>query len=260
MATAVRGRSGTILAALTLLVVAPVFGEVLSTATAPRDLLTPWNLALMVGMYGCGALLCREVARRYELGWPGAPPARCRVRRVRGGAGRQVLVRPRLLGRDRCRRLQRRVARQRAARRPSDRLPHRRQHRRGDRRGRTPVSCGAGVLGDVGQPQPVRGARRRSRGSPGRRGPAAGPAAGAACSVLRSRQRDDLETRVRSQSLRRLARQARALTADAKTLEGDLQRLTADTSRSSSRSPGSARSSPGLRGAKERTPASRTSQ
>jgi hypothetical protein len=87
-----------------------------------------------------------------------------------------------------------------------------------------------------------------------------GPAAGAACSVLRGRQRDDLETRVRSQSLRRLARQARALTADAKTIEGDLQRLTADTSRSSSRSPGSARSSPGLRGAKGRTPASRTSQ
>jgi hypothetical protein len=55
-----RGRSRTILPSLTLLVVAPVFGEVLSTATAPLDILLPWNLALVVGMYGCGALLCRE--------------------------------------------------------------------------------------------------------------------------------------------------------------------------------------------------------
>jgi hypothetical protein len=66
-----RGRSRTILPSLTLLVVAPVFGEVLSTATAPLDILLPWNLALVVGMYGCGALLCREVAHRYRLGWPG---------------------------------------------------------------------------------------------------------------------------------------------------------------------------------------------
>jgi hypothetical protein len=66
-----RGRSRTILPSLTLLVVAPVFGEVLSTATAPLDILLPRNLALAVGMYGCGALLCREVAHRYRLGWPG---------------------------------------------------------------------------------------------------------------------------------------------------------------------------------------------
>ena len=66
-----RGRSGTVVPSLTLLVVAPLFGEVLSTATAPLDLLLPWNLALVVGLYGCGALLCREVAHRYGLGWPG---------------------------------------------------------------------------------------------------------------------------------------------------------------------------------------------
>jgi hypothetical protein len=66
-----RGRSRTILPSLTLLVVAPFFGEVLSTATAPLDMLLPWNLALVVGLYGCGALLCREVAHRYGLGWPG---------------------------------------------------------------------------------------------------------------------------------------------------------------------------------------------
>lgn len=58
-------------AVVLLLVTAPVFGEVLSTATAPLDALLPWNLALMVGAYGCSAVLCREIAHRYRLGWPG---------------------------------------------------------------------------------------------------------------------------------------------------------------------------------------------
>jgi hypothetical protein len=43
-------------------------GEVLSGATPPLDLILPWNLALMAGLYGCGALICREVARRNRLG------------------------------------------------------------------------------------------------------------------------------------------------------------------------------------------------
>jgi hypothetical protein len=54
-----------------VLVVAPVFGDVLSTATAPLDLLLPWNLALFVALYGCGALLCREVACRLDLSFAG---------------------------------------------------------------------------------------------------------------------------------------------------------------------------------------------
>jgi hypothetical protein len=66
-----RGRFRNLPPSLTLLVVAPLFGEFLSTATAPLDILLPWNLALFVGLYGCGALLCREVAHRYGLGWPG---------------------------------------------------------------------------------------------------------------------------------------------------------------------------------------------
>jgi hypothetical protein len=51
-----------------ILLVAPLVGEVLSTATPPLDLLLPWNLALMMALYGGGALICREVARRYRLG------------------------------------------------------------------------------------------------------------------------------------------------------------------------------------------------
>ncbi len=50
----------------------------------------------------------------------------------------------------------------------------------------------------------------------------------AACLALRTRQSDDLETRVRMQSLRRLARQARALTVNAKTIEADPTELNAE--------------------------------
>lgn len=56
---------------LVLLLLAPYLGEVLSTATAPLDLLLPWNLALFAALYGGGALLCREMAHRWRLGLPG---------------------------------------------------------------------------------------------------------------------------------------------------------------------------------------------
>lgn len=54
-----------------ILLVAPFLGEVMSTSTPPLDLLLPWILALQAALYGCGALLCREVARRLRLGLPG---------------------------------------------------------------------------------------------------------------------------------------------------------------------------------------------
>lgn len=54
-----------------ILLVAPFFGEGLSGSTPPLDLLLPWNLAFMAALYGCGALICREVARRCGLGLPG---------------------------------------------------------------------------------------------------------------------------------------------------------------------------------------------
>lgn len=50
---------------------APFCGEVLSSATGPLDLVRPDRLALMVALYGCGALLCREVARRTGSGLVG---------------------------------------------------------------------------------------------------------------------------------------------------------------------------------------------
>mgnify|MGYP001171564707 FL=1 len=57
--------------AVAILLLAPFFGESLSGATSPLDLILPWNLALMVGLYGCGALICREVVLKYKLGLVG---------------------------------------------------------------------------------------------------------------------------------------------------------------------------------------------
>jgi hypothetical protein len=50
------------------LVLAPVLGEWLSAASPPLDMLWPPAFVLLVSMYGGGALLCREIARRNGLG------------------------------------------------------------------------------------------------------------------------------------------------------------------------------------------------
>ncbi|MBL7252957.1 hypothetical protein [Paractinoplanes lichenicola] len=56
---------------LLVLLVAPFFGEGLSGSSPPFELLLPWNLAFMAALYGCGALVCREVAHRFGLGFTG---------------------------------------------------------------------------------------------------------------------------------------------------------------------------------------------
>lgn len=56
---------------LLVLLVAPFFGEGLSGSSPPLDLLLPWNLAFMAALYGCGALVCRDVAHRFDLGFSG---------------------------------------------------------------------------------------------------------------------------------------------------------------------------------------------
>lgn len=57
--------------AVVILVIAPYFGEGLSGSTPPLELLLPWNFAFMAALYGCGALICREVAHRLHLGFTG---------------------------------------------------------------------------------------------------------------------------------------------------------------------------------------------
>jgi len=55
---------------LALLLVSPAIGEVLSGSSPPRELLNAVALLFLAGLYGCGALLAREIAFRWHKGWP----------------------------------------------------------------------------------------------------------------------------------------------------------------------------------------------
>ncbi|MGD9697090.1 MAG: hypothetical protein AB7V42_15685 [Thermoleophilia bacterium] len=57
--------------AVAALILAPVLGEGLSAASPPIAMLWPPALVMLVSLYGCGALLCREIARRRGLGLGG---------------------------------------------------------------------------------------------------------------------------------------------------------------------------------------------
>jgi hypothetical protein len=58
-------------AALTLYFLAPILGEVFSSNTPPLAFITdPGTFIFEPALYGSGALLIREVARRRGLGWP----------------------------------------------------------------------------------------------------------------------------------------------------------------------------------------------
>jgi hypothetical protein len=54
-----------------ILLIAPFFGEGLSGSSPPLDLVIPWHFAFMAALYGCGALVCREVAHRLGSGFAG---------------------------------------------------------------------------------------------------------------------------------------------------------------------------------------------
>ena len=56
---------------LLILLFAPFFGEGLSGSSPPVELLMPGNLAFMAALYGCGALVCRELVHRFGLGFAG---------------------------------------------------------------------------------------------------------------------------------------------------------------------------------------------
>jgi hypothetical protein len=57
--------------ALALFVLAPVFAELLSGSSPPAVFFFPILTALNLCLYGSGALLIREAAVRWRLGWPG---------------------------------------------------------------------------------------------------------------------------------------------------------------------------------------------
>jgi hypothetical protein len=55
---------------LTLLVLAPLLGEIVSGHQAPIELCNPLSVLLLMLPYGFGALLCRELAIRWRKSWP----------------------------------------------------------------------------------------------------------------------------------------------------------------------------------------------
>ena len=56
-------------AALTLYLLAPVLAELLTGATPPLQFVNPMTFLTLTALYGSGALLIRETARRRGLGW-----------------------------------------------------------------------------------------------------------------------------------------------------------------------------------------------
>jgi hypothetical protein len=55
--------------ALVLLLMAPVFGELLSLHQTPLEFFNPFNFVLTALPYGFGAVLCRELVVRWKKGW-----------------------------------------------------------------------------------------------------------------------------------------------------------------------------------------------
>ena len=53
----------------TLLVLAPLLGEIVSGHQPPLELCNPLSVLLFMLPYGFGALLCRELVRRWKKGW-----------------------------------------------------------------------------------------------------------------------------------------------------------------------------------------------
>jgi hypothetical protein len=55
---------------LTLLVLAPLLGEIVSGHQPPRELFNPLSVLLLMLPYGLGALVCRDLVKRWKKNWP----------------------------------------------------------------------------------------------------------------------------------------------------------------------------------------------
>jgi len=60
-----------ILPALTLFLLSPIIGELVSGSAPPSQWLAPTTWLIMVPLYGAGAVLARELAVRWKSGWLG---------------------------------------------------------------------------------------------------------------------------------------------------------------------------------------------
>jgi hypothetical protein len=54
---------------LTLLILAPLLGEIVSGHQPPLELCKPISVVLLMLPYGLGALICRELVKRWKKGW-----------------------------------------------------------------------------------------------------------------------------------------------------------------------------------------------
>lgn len=55
--------------ALALFILSPAIGELLSGSSPPLEFFNPLTFVLLAMLYGCGALLCRELVVRWRKGW-----------------------------------------------------------------------------------------------------------------------------------------------------------------------------------------------
>jgi len=55
--------------ALALFVIAPTVGELLSGSSPPPEFFNPINFIILALLYGCGAIICRELVTRWHKGW-----------------------------------------------------------------------------------------------------------------------------------------------------------------------------------------------
>ncbi len=56
--------------ALALFIIAPVFGELFSGSSPLNEFINPIVFLILAMLYGCGAIIARELVIRWEKGWP----------------------------------------------------------------------------------------------------------------------------------------------------------------------------------------------
>ncbi len=57
--------------AVTAYLLAPALAELLTGSAPPREFFNPPTLLLLTTLYGCGVLVCHELAQRWRTGWAG---------------------------------------------------------------------------------------------------------------------------------------------------------------------------------------------
>ena len=62
-------KNGHLIPVFSLLVLAPVLGELVSGSAPPAEFFQPIGLMILTALYGCGAVFIRELVRKWDKGW-----------------------------------------------------------------------------------------------------------------------------------------------------------------------------------------------